>query len=380
MARTKTRPATAPSAAHTAPDTDPAPGTAPAPDSPAAAVHAALAASPGATTAAIADAAGTSRPAARDALLAMEKAGTATRARGGKPGIPDTWTLAGAPPDGGDPATEPAGEQGSGQPDDGPAGSPGGAGEDGAAGGTRQDGTAETGDSGQQDGDAEDGTSAAPDPGTDQPGPHDDAPAGGDRADAAPGGQDDEAAPDSGDPQDPDDGDNPREEDAAPADADGGASTPDPALVTEITERIAQIRAAADAASIVLTGNLRAALAGLDEIAEQAAQARRSLKAAAGGRNAPAARPGGLRDKVLAHLDDHPDGEFTPHEIHKVLGNSSGAIANALDTLVKLGEADLATEKPRRFRRAARPATATAPAGADDAGSAEDSTELAGAA
>ena len=100
-------------------------------------------------------------------------------------------------------------------------------------------------------------------------------------------------------------------------------------------------------------GDLRAALAGLDEIYEQAAQARRSLKAALGGRKTPAARPGGLRDKVLAHLDAHPDGEFTPHEIHKVLGNSSGAIANALDTLVKLGEAELATEKPRRFRRAA---------------------------
>ena len=137
------------------------------------------------------------------------------------------------------------------------------------------------------------------------------------------------------------------------------------------TGRIAQIKAAADAAATVLAGggDLRAALAGLDEIAEQAAQARRSLKAALGGRKTPAARPGGLRDKVLAHLDAHPDGAFTPHEIHKVLGNSSGAIANALDTLVKLGEAELATEKPRRFRRAAKPAVA-AP-GADDAGSAE---------
>ena len=146
------------------------------------------------------------------------------------------------------------------------------------------------------------------------------------------------------------------------------------------TGRIAQIKTAADAAATVLAGDgdLRAALAGLDEIAEQAAQARRSLKAALGGRKTPAARPGGLRDKVLAHLDAHPDGAFTPHEIHKVLGNSSGAIANALDTLVKLGEAELATEKPRRFRRAAKPATA-AP-GADDAGSAADSTELAGAA
>ena len=184
--------------------------------------------------------------------------------------------------------------------------------------------------------------------------------------------------PDSGGPQDPDDGDAPHDADA---DADGEAGdAPDPALVTEIAGRIAQIKTAADAAATVLAGdgNLRAALTGLDEIAEQAAQARRSLKAALGGRKTPAARPGGLRDKVLAHLDAHPDGAFTPHEIHKVLGNSSGAIANALDTLVKLGEAELATEKPRRFRRAAKPAVA-AP-GADDAGSAADSTELAGAA
>ena len=71
--------------------------------------------------------------------------------------------------------------------------------------------------------------------------------------------------------------------------------------------------------------------------------------------------------------------EFTPHEIHKVLGHSSGAIANALDTLVKLGEAEVATEKPRRFRRAAQPAGA-AP-GTDGADSAQDGgTELAGAA
>ena len=87
-------------------------------------------------------------------------------------------------------------------------------------------------------------------------------------------------------------------------------------------------------------------LACLDEIGELAAQARRALKAATGGRKAPAVRPGGLRDKVLAHLDTHPGDEFTPHEIHKVLDHSSGAIANACDTLVKLGGAEVATETP----------------------------------
>ena len=378
MARTKARPAAAPSAAHAAPAPAPEPNAAAAPGSPAAAVHAALAASPGATTAVIADTAAIGKPAARDTLLAMEKAGTATRARGGKPGIPDTWTLAGTTPDSAGPAADPEDEQGD-QPDDGPAGSSlTGAGGDEAAGEDGLKGTAETAGAGQQDGDAGASTSAAPDPGTEKPGTHDDAPAGGDREDAVPGSQDTEAVPGSGDPQDPDDGDAPHDADAG---ADGEAGdAPDPALVTEIAGRIAQIKTAADAAATVLAGDgdLRAALTGLDEIAEQAAQARRSLKAALGGRKTPAARPGGLRDKVLAHLDAHPDGAFTPHEIHKVLGNSSGAIANALDTLVKLGEAELATEKPRRFRRAAKPAVA-AP-GADDAGSAENSTELAGAA
>ena len=379
MARTKTRPDTAPSAAHAAPDPAPAPGAAPAAGSPAAAVHAALAANPGSAVAVIADAAGTGKPAARAALLAMEKAGTATRVKGGKPGIPDTWTLAEPAPDGTGPAADPEAEQ-AGQPGEDPAGSPDGAAEDETAGGAGQDRTAETGDPAPEDGDdAEAGTSAAPDPETAESGPHDDASAEDDHEDAVPGEQDDEAAPGS----DPDDGDAPDDEDA-PADAGGEAGdAPDPALVTDLTERLAQIKAAADAAELVLTasGDLRAALAGLDEIYEQAAQARRSLKAAIGGRKAPAVRPGGLRDKVLAHLDAHPGGEFTPHEIHKVLSHSSGAIANALDTLVKLGEAEVATEKPRRFRRAAQPADAAPEADNADAGSAEqDGTELAGAA
>jgi hypothetical protein len=312
----------------------------------------------------------------------MEKAGTATRARGGKPGIPDTWTLTEPAPDSAGPAADPEGEQ-AGQPADGPGGSPDGAGEDETAGSTGPDRTAGTdGPAPEDGGNAEGSTSAAPGPETEQPESHDDAPAGGDREDAAPGEQDDdEAAPGSGGPQDPDGSDGPRAEDAAQADTGGEAGdAPDPALVTDLTERITQIKTAADAVASVLAGggDLRAALTGLDEIYEQAAQARRSLKAALGGRKTPAARPGGLRDKVLAHLDEHPDGQFTPHEIHKVLGNSSGAIANALDTLVKLGDAELATEKPRRFRRAAKPAVA-AP-GAGDAGSAENSTELAGAA
>ncbi len=323
-------------------------------------------ANPGSDVATIAGAAGTSKAATRTALLAMEKDGTATRIKGAKPGIPDTWSLA-------EPAPDPAGPQ-AGQPGEDPAGSPDSATENEAADDTGQDRTTEAGDPAPED-DAEVGGPAAPGPETTEPESHD-VPGEDGHEDAAPDGQDGEAAPGG----DPDDGDIPDDEDAA-ANADGkvGDAT-DPALVTELTEHLSQVRAAADAAGLVLTASedLKAVLAGLDEIYEQAAQARRALKAAIGGRKAPAVRPGGLRDKVLAHLDAHPGGEFTPHEIHKVLGHSSGAIANALDTLVKLGQAEVATDKPRRFRRAAQPAAAP---GADSADGAEqDGTDLAGAA
>ena len=281
----------------------------------------------------------------------MEKDGTATRVKGTKPGIPDTWTLAEPAPA----AASPQAEQ-PGQPDQDPAGSPDRAAEDETAGGTGQDRTAEAGHPVPQDGDdAEADAPAAPGPETAESGPRAAAAAAEDNhEDAVPDEPDDEAAPVG----DPGDGDAARDEDA-PADAGGEAhDAPDPALVTDLTGHLDQIRAAADAAGLVLTasGDLKTVLAGLDEIYEQAAQARRALKAAIGGRKAPAVRPGGLRDKVLAHLGEHPDKEFTPHEIHKVLDHSSGAIANALDTLVKLGDAEVATEKPRRFRRAAQPA------------------------
>jgi hypothetical protein len=378
MARTSTSPDTAPSAAHAAPDPAPAPGAAPAADSPAAAVHAALAANPGCAVAAIADAAGTGKPAARAALLTMEKAGTATRVKGTKPGIPDTWTLAGPAPDGTGPAKAPEAAQ----PADGPGGGTESAAEDETTGDAGQDGTAGAGDPAPEDGgEAGAGTVTAPGPETEQPGSRDDdASADAGHEDAAPD-EYDEAAPGSGG-DDLDGGGEPGEDDAASADAGGEAGDePDPALVSEITGRIDQVRAAADAAGLVLTasGDLKTVLAGLDEIYEQAAQARRSLKAATSGRKAPAVRPGGLRDKVLAHLDTNPDKEFTPHEIHKVIDHSSGAIANALETLVKLGDAEVATEKPRRFRRAAKPAEA-APGADGTASPAQDSAELAGAA
>jgi len=347
------------SAAHAAPAPGRAPGTGPAPGDPAAAVHAALTANPGATTAA-----GTSRTAARDALTAMETAGTVTRDKGGKPGIPDTWTLTTAGPAGDEPAagSAPDDEQAiTSQPGDDPAGG-------------EQDGSGQQEASGAQasaDGDPGPAADQAAQPDGD---PSDGQPAEGSLAEGSPAGQDtaasyeqDQAAASAGED--------------SPADAQ-----PDPALVTEIAERIGQIQAAANAAATVLAGGgrVRGVQTGLDEIYEQAAQARRMVKAAAGGRKAPAARPGGLREQVLSHLRDHPDKSFTPHDIHKVNGHSSGAIANALDTLVKHGNAELTTEKPRRFRlagSAAAPAGAQAPAepAAEDTGPG-DETDLAGAA
>jgi FaeA-like protein len=351
MARTKNTaraPRTARSAAHAAPDPAPAPGTSPVPGSAAAAVHAALTASPGATTAAIADAAGVSRPAARDALAALEAAGEADRTRGGRPGIADTWTLAASGPLG----TEPAGP---GHDDDhavtGQRGADPADAEQDAA---RQEQVGGT--PAHADGDPEQGTQSGGDP------------ADGDPAEGSPAGED-AAASHEQDQTDP------------PADDTAPAGIPsDPALVAQVAGHIEQIQAAASAAATALAGgaDLSAARTSLDEIYEQAAQARRVIKAAVGGKKAPAARPGGLREKVLTHLRDHPGQSFTPHEIHKVNGHSSGAIANALETLVKHGDAEVATEKPRRFRLAGGTAAPAEPA-AQDAGAGEQ-TDLAGAA
>jgi hypothetical protein len=64
-------------------------------DSPTVAALAALSAEPGGVTVAvIAARTGISMPAARQALLAHEKNGTATRIKGSRPGIADTWTPA----------------------------------------------------------------------------------------------------------------------------------------------------------------------------------------------------------------------------------------------------------------------------------------------
>lgn len=235
------------------------------------AVYEALAANPGAATAAIATAAGTDKKEARRELLALEKAGSVTRVKGGKPGVPDTWTLTTAPDEPEAPAAEP---QGADEP---------------LSGDEPGDGAGDTTEPGQT--------------------------------------------------------------------ADEAPEPPDPAAVAEASEQVIAIaQAIAGIGTALAEGNIAAALDGIEKVREPAAHARRVLKAAARGKRRPArrtgtgVRSGALRDLVQAHLYDNPGEEFTPHQISKALGRSSGAVANALDRLVQLGIAVPTSEKPRRFQ------------------------------
>jgi hypothetical protein len=255
MART---PATAPaphaarSAADTATTPDPAPVAPAAGGSPAAAVLAALSADPaGAAVAAVAARAGISVPAARQALLACEKNGTATRVKGSRPGIADTWQ----------PAT-PEALPAEAPPADAPGSST-----------------------------SDDGQPAAEPAGASQPAPV--------TADATAGDQQADAGPEPG--PDP----------AVTAEAAGTIAAI--AQAAEAAGTIAAIAQAADEARQALdAGNLDVALAALEAARELAAQGRRVLKAAASGRRAPATRPGALRDLVEEHLRKFPGTAFTP--------------------------------------------------------------------
>lgn len=59
--------------------------------------------------------------------------------------------------------------------------------------------------------------------------------------------------------------------------------------------------------------------------------------------------PGALRGQVEDFLRDHPDEEFTPHQIGKVLTRSSGAVHNSLVKLTTLGTARQTGEHPKKF-------------------------------
>jgi hypothetical protein len=145
------------------------------------------------------------------------------------------------------------------------------------------------------------------------------------------------------------------------ANADPGRE-PDPAVAAEVAQYVAAIaQAAGEASKALAAGDLEAALAALEAVRDQAAQGRRVIKAAASGRRAPATRPGALRDLVEDHLRTFPGTAFTPHQIGKVLTRSAGAVANTLDKLTALGTAQLACDKPRRYRLASAPGDAGDP-------------------
>lgn len=122
---------------------------------------------------------------------------------------------------------------------------------------------------------------------------------------------------------------------AAPAGPAGIAPGADEALG-------AAAAAAAQAEAALQAGDLDGALAAADHLTQAAARTRRLLRQ--GGRAArrgPSAGtlPGELRGLVAAHLAAYPARDFGPHAIGRLLGRSSGAVANALDRLTALGQA-----------------------------------------
>ncbi|KUO19160.1 hypothetical protein [Streptomyces dysideae] len=62
--------------------------------------------------------------------------------------------------------------------------------------------------------------------------------------------------------------------------------------------------------------------------------------------------PGALRQMVINHLSKHPGEAFTATGISRVIEKSSGAIANALDKLVKQNIAEQVSDRPRTYRLA----------------------------
>ena len=56
-----------------------------------------------------------------------------------------------------------------------------------------------------------------------------------------------------------------------------------------------------------------------------------------------------MRGLVAAYLAAYPAEDFGPHAIGRVLGRSIGAVANALDRLTALGQAQLTSEALRRY-------------------------------
>lgn len=155
--------------------------------------------------------------------------------------------------------------------------------------------------------------------------------------------------------------------DAAATDGGAGGTGMDAGAVAEAGRALAGLREVIGTAVAALeAGDGAAALSAAEELYGGSATGRRLVRVAAKPRRTAngrtGAQPGELRAKVTAHLAAHPGAEFTPHEIARVIGHSAGAISNALDRLVGLGEAAMTSERPRRFTTATGTTTATSPA------------------
>lgn len=325
-------------AAHSAPDKPPTASAAPSADPPrdgaTAAVWAALTANPGATAAQLATAAGTNRAIAGRELAALESAGRVTRTTA-RSGTPATWqaSMAAETPPGADSAHIGTGQAAA---EDSPAetsASPVGAGKPGAADGAGlQPGRLDAIGGGPHAADGPADTEDRSDPGDGES-----IDIQGEITDAAAGG----GGPIATKPADV-------------AESEKAAAAP-PAEWTQALELLAELAGATDhAAAALRRGDAGAALAAADAAYDRAAQARRTLRSAVTGRKTrstgESARPGQLRELVRGHLAAYPDAEFTPHAIGRVLGRSSGAVANALDRLTALGQAQLTGEHPRKYK------------------------------
>ena len=80
-------------------------------------------------------------------------------------------------------------------------------------------------------------------------------------------------------------------------------------------------------------------------------------------------KPGSLRARLITHLAEHPDQEFTATELFHALGaTSGGAVGAALNTMTAHGEAILVGHSPKRY---AAPSGVPAPAASSASPAAE---------
>ncbi len=147
---------------------------------------------------------------------------------------------------------------------------------------------------------------------------------------------------------------------AADPDSEEEAGSATPASLADIApgaDEALSTAAAARAGTTLQAGDVAGALAAADQVTQAAALARRLVRHA-GRRGSPVGTPPGeLRGLVAAHLAAYPAEDFGLHATGRVLGRSSEAVANALDRLAAIGQAQLTSEAPRRYRHASPPAT-----------------------